>query len=194
MKIYIDTNIWLAYYNSQLFKGDKYNKIKEVINLISILKEKNLNVIFSYFNLIELSARLRDTLINLRLLKEGYGIFELSKAKKAKSNKLNKEEEQEFDKALSKITSLKFIKNLATEESEEFDKDLMEKIYLLAGYYGIDMPDAFHVILAIKYKCDLFISNDRSLLNKFKSAQKKEIFFRKIKVLLPHESIKTIDK
>ena len=188
IKAYIDTSAWIAYINAELFSGKKYKKAKFAVDLFKLLSKKNTPVLFSYFNLIELTEVLRDTLINLRLLGEGYSVHNLSRVKKEGSNnKLTKTEDAQLTKLLAKVTSFKFLE--IVDKPEAVDEKLVNELYLLTSNFFIEMPDALHIVYAIKHECNLFITSDKPLITKFREARKASKDFKDLIIRHPDEIV-----
>ena len=187
MMLYLDTNIWIAYHNSTLKKGIKYKTAQVVVDFFSFLEKTSLPVLFSYFNLIELTEVLRDTLINFRLLVEGYSIFDLSRVRKnhIKDNKLSPDEDDHLEEIRKKLTSFKFLTIIS--EPEPINQDMIENLFTLTGQYFIQMPDALHIIFALKNNCKIFVTNDKSLITQFREAQKNHKDFKPLKICKPEE-------
>ena len=189
MKMYIDTCVWISYYNATIFDGAKYPQANNAISFFELLGEKDTNVLFSYFNLIELTEQLRDTIISFRLLSEGYSVFNLSKARKdnTMNNTLTGKEDEKLTKILSKLTSFHFLQII--NEPEEINKHLAEALYKLTGSFAIEMPDALHVVYALKNECNMIITTDKKLITQFKEAKKTYRDFKNLSIRHPVEIV-----
>lgn len=179
--IYVDTNIWLNYINAQR-KGDRFPKSKEADELMKYIKKNNGKIFFSFFNYIELSSRLTEQLISLRLLGEGCCLFELGSERKGE--KINQAERKILESEIKEITDIDFVYFDPVENNKAISSDEMEKIYKLISY-DIEMPDAFHVIFALQNNCSSFITKDMPLFNRIQLAKKDSDFLKKLHILNP---------
>ncbi len=188
MNIYIDTNVWLNLLNARK-STDCFPKAKDAQNLFKYLEKNNqkVSVVFSYFNWIELSSLIRDSLINLRLLGKGYPVFRLKVArdKERDCSKLTNDEDKQLARELAYITSLRFVKPLI-DDPQSISGEMMEEMAKLIGA-NVEMPDAIHVIYALINNCNYFVTCDKALLDFLLQAQKEFKSFGSIKVIQPKD-------
>lgn len=53
--------------------------------------------------------------------------------------------------------------------------------------FRLEMPEAFHILLALQKKCIHFVTNDKPLRESLNDAQKKGSFLKKIKIISPEQ-------
>ncbi|MFH1546287.1 MAG: hypothetical protein ABIE14_02835 [Patescibacteria group bacterium] len=185
--IYLDTNIWLKFINAKR-TGKCFPKTNEGIGLLANLEKNKYEVIFSFYNFIELSDRLRDQKINLRLLGEGYSVFDLNRERKQTEMLLTEEEQTSFDEEIELITSLKFVESEIDKKPRKISQKEMGEIYELIGY-GINIEDALHVIFAKQASCSIFITDDRPFYKGLKKTKSSLLFLKNLEILNSKEAL-----
>lgn len=185
--IYLDTNIWLKFINAKRTERC-FPKAKDSIDLFTVFEKNKYEIVFSFYSFIELSDRLRDQKINLRLLGEGYSVFDLNKERKRTKISLSREEQVSFDEEVELITGLNFVESEIDKEPRKISQKEMGEIYKLIGY-GVNIEDALHAIFAKQANCSIFITDDQRFYKGLKEAKSEFPFLKNLKILNSKEAL-----
>ena len=148
-------------------------------------------VLLSDINILELTERLKDSMISKLAVSEGYSYFDLRKDRLENFNlsKIQmKEIDEIFKKELADLPSVSFIKTKALSVGD------VKNLIRICNEYSVFFMDALHFLMAYKSGCKMFVTSDKALRKSLFKVIKDSALENIMQIFTPWEFKKTFLK
>lgn len=173
MKVYLDTNVIIAYLWNAYQKNGKKSVSFTLVNQGSMGK---FEIFISFYTLMEIHEHFNDYHLQQNAIKDGFGYREFSKVRREYF--LNNEQLLSVSELIKGLRTNPYLNYIEPETmTERFLQIVMEYV---KGY--IDFVDAMHLRTAIDTKCDFFVTNDGELRKRAQELICSHIITEKIKI------------